>query len=110
MSEDVQLHTEFESLATRLEDRRSVVLFAWSFGLGCAAFMGLGVGAKLFHDSVRVPKLAFVLLAVGLGCAAVALARLVRGLRLYGSELRDYHRFLAVRAQLGLEKPQFPEA
>jgi hypothetical protein len=110
MTQETALQTEFASLAERLEDRASVVLFAWSFGLGCAAFMGVGVAIKLFHDSLRTPKLAFLLLAVGLGCAVLAAVRLARGLRLYGTELADYRRFLAVRAQLGLDKPQLPQA
>ena len=110
MSQESQLHGELETLSQRLEDRRSVVLFAWAFGLSCVAFMGIGVAIKLFHDSIRTPIVAFVLLAIGLGCAIAAAVRLVRGLRLYDVELRDYRRLLDLRAQLGLEKPQLPNA
>jgi hypothetical protein len=110
MSTEIELQTELQSLSKRLEDRLSVVQFAWAFGLGCVAFMGLGVGAKLFHDSIRTPKFAFVLLAIGGVCAVVALVRLVSGVKHHGDELRDFARFNAVRQQLGLEKPQLPQA
>ncbi|MBS2027071.1 MAG: hypothetical protein JST54_04125 [Deltaproteobacteria bacterium] len=110
MSSEAELQTELQSLSKRLEDRLSIVHFAWAFGLACAAFMGVGVGIKLFHDSIRTPKLAFVLLAVGMGCAIVAAIRLTRGFKLFAAEGRDYQRFMTVRSELGLDRPQLPSA
>lgn len=105
-----ELETELETLSKRLEDRLSVMHFAWAFGLSCGAFMATGVGIKLFHDSLRTPKLAYALVALGLGLTGFALQRLIRGVGLYRTELADFHRFQAVRSQLGLDQPQLPQA
>lgn len=105
-----ELETELQALSSKLEDRTSMVHFAWAFGLACAAFMSTGVGIKLFHDSVRTPKIAIVLVAFGLGCTFVGLRRLLKGLTLYRTELTDFARFKAVRQQLGLDRPQLPSA
>ena len=102
------LHAELDALSKRLEDRISIVHFAWSFGLGCVAFVAVGVSLKLFLDSIRTPMIAYGLMALGLGCVTWGLLRLVRGARLYASEMRDYRRLLAVRAELGLDRPQLP--
>lgn len=99
---------ELALLAERLEDRASIVHFAWTFGLSCAAVMGTGVGLKLLHDSIRAPKVAYALLAVGVGALAVALYKLGRGLSLYRSELRDYARFTALREEQGLDGHVLP--
>jgi hypothetical protein len=106
--QSVEPTSEHDVLAQRLEDRGSIVHFAWVFGLSCAAIMGTGVGLKLLHDSIRTPKIAFGLVAVGLTCLVIAIVRLVRGLGLYRAELRDYARFLALRAELGLDSPSLP--
>jgi len=110
MSSEVELQSELQSLSKRLEDRLSIVHFAWSFGLGCVAFMGVGVGIKLFVDSIRTPTLAFVLLLIGMACAVMAAVRLTRGLKLFAAEGRDFQRFLTVRSELGLDRPQLPSA
>ena len=110
MAPEAELSTELQHLSKRLEDRLSIVHFAWAFGFSCAAFMGVGVSIKLFHDSLRTPHIAWALLVIGLGFAGGGIDRLVRGLRLYFTELRDYRRFMDVRQQLGLDRPQLPSA
>jgi hypothetical protein len=106
--QSVQPPSELEVLALRLEDRGSIVHFAWVFGLTCAAIMGTGVGLKLLHDSIRTPKIAFALLVVGLCCLLIAIVRLAQGMSLYRTELRDYARFVALRAELNLDSPVIP--
>ena len=100
---------EFAALATRLEDRASVVDLAWSFGLGCVAFVATGVGIKLLRDSIRTPTLAYVLLGLGTALIGGALFRLVRGLGRRAAELRDLQRFLELRHAVHLDAPRFPE-
>jgi hypothetical protein len=110
MGSESELANELEAVAKRIEDRTSMVNFAWAFGLSCVAFMGVGVAIKLFYDSIRTPKVAYALAIIGTACAAVAMARLLRGLKLYRAELADFQRFQALRTQLGLDQPQLPPA
>ena len=110
MSDEPELQRELQTLSQRLEIRHSIASFAWAFGFGCAAFMGIGVALKLFHDSVRVPTLAYLLMALGLGFAVASVWRLVRGRALHGAELRDFERFKSVCHLLGLDRPQLPSA
>jgi zinc transporter ZupT len=97
-------------LSVRLEDRLSIMHFAWAFGLGCVAFVMGGVAIKLFRDSITPPKVAFVLAGAAAIEVVVGLIRLNLGLRLYQEELSDFARMLTLRRELGRDQPRLPAA
>jgi hypothetical protein len=101
---------EMEKLSLQLEDRSSVVMFVWAFALSCVAFVSGGLSIKLFHDSTRVPKIAFGLGVIAVTCTLLAFIRLVRGFRLHSLEVADFERLQALRRQFGLDQPQLPSA
>ena len=101
---------ELVLLESRLEDRRSIVDFAQAFSLSCVAFVSGGLAVKLVRDSLRMPKITWVLGIVAVATTTVALVKILRGRRLMAVELRDFQRMMALRTQMGLDHPRLPEA
>jgi hypothetical protein len=101
---------ELATLARKLEDRSSIVHFAWAFGLACTAFVAGGVSIKLFRDSIRTPKVAFLLGAIAAVETVIALWRLQRGFKLHAAEVAEFERMQSLRRQLGVDRPRLPSA
>lgn len=99
---------ELSRLTATLSIRESITDFAWAFGLACGAFVSGGLAVKLFRDSVRTPKVAYVLLVASLAMAGVTALRLWVGRRRFAAELRDFERMQALRRELGLDRPRLP--
>jgi hypothetical protein len=115
------LRAEHDALAARLATRRSIDLVRKASLLGFAGFLGLGLSAKLAFDRWAPeswwpdgvprpdphPGAPFFFLLAALATAvlvALSLRNVARARRLMREEDALFARFLALRAELGLDR------
>ncbi|MBU8897460.1 hypothetical protein KRR26_17720 [Corallococcus sp. M34] len=106
MNADTQdLRARLDLLQESLAIRQSTTHFAHTGVSTIAALLIGGASAKLFHDSLRTPHLAY-------GAAVLSLALLVYGLRNYwkgraalADELKRFEALLELRSRLSLDNP-----
>ena len=96
---------QLEQLQAELASRQSIVHFAHSGVATMAALIVGGASAKLFHDSLRTPILAWLAALVSLGLLAYAVVHYRRGRRCMHEEARRYETLLELRRALKLDDP-----
>lgn len=99
------LRAQLERLQERLSTRQSTLHFAHAGVSTIVALLLGGAAAKLFWDSLRTPKLAFLVTAVSLGLLTYAVSQLRKGRRELADELKQYDSLLELRRKLRLDDP-----
>ena len=100
-----ELRSQHERLQASLATRASVLHFAHAGVSLLVAMILSGAAAKLFWDSVKVPYLGFVLVAVVLGLVSYSWVHYRKGRRELAGELKRYGDLLELRRQLQLDNP-----
>jgi len=100
------LRTEHDAVLSQLSSRASTAHLAWGAGLTFTAATLLAAAAKLWWDlSEYHPEAYLAVLALALGVAGWAGARLATGLRLARRERQQFVRLVELRARLHLDDP-----
>jgi hypothetical protein len=100
-----ELRTQLERLQESLATRQSILHFAHTGVSFIVALILAGAAAKLFWDSAKVPKLAFVVTALALGLVSYGVVRYRKGRRELAEELKRYGDMLELRRRLNLDNP-----
>jgi predicted membrane-bound spermidine synthase len=100
-----ELKAQFERLQERLSSRQSTLHFAHAGVSTIAALILGGAAAKLFWDSLRTPKLAFVVTALAVGLLVYAVVHFRKARALLADELKQYDLLLELRRRLRLDDP-----
>ncbi len=100
-----ELQAQFERLQETLSSRQSTLHFAHAGVSFIVSLLLGGAAAKLFWDSVKTPKLAFVVTAVSVGLVVYAIVHLTKGRRALAEELKQYTSLLELRRRLHLDDP-----
>lgn len=100
-----ELRAQLERLQESLSTRQSTLHFARAGVSFIVSLLLGGAAAKLFWDSVRTPKLAFLVTAVSVGLVVYAFVNLRRGRRLLADELKQYDSMMELRRRLHLDDP-----
>ena len=100
-----ELQAQLERLQESLSTRQSTLHFAHAGVSFIVSLLLGGAAAKLFWDSVRTPKLAFLVTAVSVGLVVYAAVRLSKGRRALAQELQQYDSLLELRRRLRLDDP-----
>jgi hypothetical protein len=99
------LWAQLERLQERLSTRQSTLHFAHAGVSTIVALLLGGAAAKLFWDSLRTPKLAFLVTFVAVGLLTYAVTQLRKGRRELADELKQYDTLLELRRRLRLDDP-----
>ncbi|XXF81043.1 hypothetical protein P2318_15145 [Myxococcaceae bacterium GXIMD 01537] len=107
MNADTQqeLQAQLERLQESLSTRQSTLHFAHAGVSTIVSLLLGGAAAKLFWDSLRTPKLAFLVTVVSLGLLGYAIVHLRRGRGRLAEELKQYDALLELRRRLRLDDP-----
>ncbi len=100
-----ELQAQLERLQESLSTRQSTYHFAHASVSFIVSLLLGGAAAKLFWDSLRTPKLAFVVTAAAVGLVVYALVHLLKGRRTLADELKQYDSLLELRRRLHLDDP-----
>jgi hypothetical protein len=100
-----ELQAQLERLQESLSTRQSTLHFAHAGVSFIVSLLLGGAAAKLFWDSVKTPKLAFVVTAVSVGLVVYAIVHLTKGRRALAEELKQYTSLLELRRRLHLDDP-----
>ncbi len=111
-AEDEALRAEHDALAARLAARRSIDEVRRGAYASFAFLIALGIEAKLAYDrwgphhprALRLPPiLLFLVAAIALAVASVALVSVRRARRHMRAEDADFSRLRALRGRLGID-------
>lgn len=100
-----ELQAQMERLQESLSTRQSTLHFAHAGVSVIVALLLGGAAAKLFWDSIRAPKLAYLVAAVSVGLVLYAIARYRKGRRMLAEELKQFDSLLELRRRLHLDDP-----